>query len=233
MNYRKKISYLIVKKLTYSYAQAQEALAAGKVLLNGEICFENQIIDPYSELSCNGLLVQTASHLKYFAYYKPKGIECTLNPEINQSLYHFLPEKDTSLFYAGRLDKDSEGLLLLTNDGLIYNKVINPAKEISKRYLVKLEKPYENDFKLAMETGVQILGKQTKPCLFEPIDELCFYLEITQGMNRQIRRMCFALGNYVVFLKRIRIGEIDLGEIKPNEFRNLTEKELNWLKKLD
>ncbi len=229
MNYRHRIIYLVVKKLKISHAEAKAALANAEISLDTKIVKENELVGPYQALKFKDFLIQNPANYQYFAYHKPRGIECTLNGEITDSLKGKIP---TDLFYAGRLDKASEGLLLLTNDGNLYNKIIQPERKLKKVYEVCLEKEMHENFITAMATGVEILGKKTLPCKVEAIDSYNFTIVLEQGMNRQIRRMSFALGNYVVKLKRIHIGEIELGNLRAGEIRPLSELEISYLRNL-
>ncbi len=229
MNYRNRIIYLVVKKLKISHAETKKALANGEIYLDKNKVFENALVGPYQELSFKNSYIQNPEDYKYFAYHKPKGIECTLNEGITDSLNGKIP---TGLFYVGRLDKASEGLLLVTNDGHLYNKIIQPERKIRKVYEVCLEKEMQENFLIKMASGVEILGKKTLPCIVQAIDNYNFTIILEQGMNRQIRRMCFALGNYVVKLKRIQIGEIELGLLNADELRPLIDAEISYLRNL-
>jgi len=157
---------------------------------------------------------------KYFAYYKPLGVE---TPEI----------KKDGLFPIGRLDKNSHGLIILTNDGRITDKLLNPKYEHEKEYLVKTSRRLRSSFKDKIEAGVNIEGYQTKPCQVEIMDEDTFKIVLTEGKKHQIRRMCSALFQEVDDLKRIRIMNITLGQLKPKGLREIKGKELEtFLKKL-
>lgn len=232
MNYRSKLQYFLVQKLKCSNQEAKNAMANGLVSINNSIITENCFVSPYQKINFGKTVVQDPANFTYLAYYKPRGIECTLNVKIESSLAHVLPAEAKNLFYAGRLDKASEGLLLLTNDGHLYNKIIQPQRKLPKVYWVKLEKPYEEDFKTKMENGIEILGKTTLPCKVILDSEDSFYIELTQGLNRQIRRMCFSLDNYVTELKRLRIGPIQLIDFEPNSFRYLSSFEIAQLQNL-
>jgi 23S rRNA pseudouridine2604 synthase len=209
------------------------ALIDGQIKLNEIIVYENEIVGPYSKISYQDILVQSPDFYAYFAYYKPVGIECTLNTEIQDNLVQALPSSESDLFYVGRLDKKSEGLLLLTNDGHLYNKIISPNKEISKEYEVVVESAIDEQFIQNMQSGVFILNQQTKPCKVTRLSDYSFIIELTQGLNRQIRRMCFALGNYVVSLKRTKIGEISLKNLTSGELKKLNEDEIYYLRNLE
>ncbi|MBC7382332.1 MAG: pseudouridine synthase [Bacteroidia bacterium] len=272
MNYRHRLLYYLVKKTGISYKQAKAFISEGNVSVDDTIVNENILLTFYSKVVLNQQLLSKTDNLAYLAYYKPPGIECTLNENIADNLkqqlvfiQHSADSGETTadfskalaplnapehglhialpnirynvnvkmkLFYAGRLDKASEGLLLLTNDGHLYNKIIAPDAHLPKTYEVSLEKPYDKNFLAEMEKGVSILNTITKPCKCEPVDDSSFKITLTQGMNRQIRRMCFALDNYVIKLKRLSIGEIELGALNKSEFRYLSPEEISYLQNL-
>ncbi|MDP1726633.1 MAG: pseudouridine synthase [Bacteroidota bacterium] len=232
MNYRNRLQYYLVKQTSISNKQAKEFIGSGNVTVNDILATENVFINPYSKVVLNQKIISKTHELIYVAYHKPAGIECTLNEKVNCNLKSYLPEALKNLIYAGRLDKASEGLLLLTNDGHLINKIIAPEAHLPKKYFVGLEKPYNHEFVRLMENGIQVSGKITFPCKVEPIDEQTFNIILTQGMNRQIRRMCFTLGNYVIQLRRTSIGAIDLGELGKSEFRFLSQYEVNYLQNL-
>ncbi|MBC7389802.1 MAG: pseudouridine synthase [Opitutaceae bacterium] len=165
----------------------------------------------------------------YIAYYKPVGIESTLNKSIENNLADALPIAER-LFPLGRLDKASEGLMILTNDGKIYNGVTNSKNQKEKEYEVKVDQAITEDFLLKMSTGIEIMGQITKACVAKKIDEFTFSIILTQGLNRQIRRMCYKLGYEVTYLRRIRIMNLTLGNLEKGEFRYLTETEIDELK---
>ncbi len=123
------------------------------------------------------------------------------------------------LFPVGRLDKESEGLLILTNDGRTFDKTLRSEHQIEKEYLVTVDKEITEHFIVKMSSGINILGKMTLPCKVEQFDDFTFKIILIQGMNRQIRRMCYKLGYEVLQLIRIRIGEVSLGNLQPNEYR--------------
>lgn len=232
MNSRNRIIYLLVKHAKKSKKEAILALAAGQVRLNNQVCYENELVGHYDSLFINDICLINGQRFVYHKFYKPVGIECTLQRSIPNSLAHFLNLEFSELFYLGRLDKNSEGLIILTNDGHICNKVIHPQKQIKKEYIVKLESNINHEFKEKMENGVSILGTQTLPCELEIIDKITCKITLIQGLNRQIRRMCFELGNYVVALKRVSIGEIRLNHLKPGEIMPLDRTEIEWLRNL-
>ena len=218
MSYRDKLQYLLVKKLNISNAQAKEIILLKKVLVNTKNVCDNIEILETDTVYYNNEIVQIGKKLIYVALNKPRGIECTLNKKIEQNLSTIFNFNE-KLFPVGRLDKESEGLLILTNDGYYFNKTINPTSEIEKEYIVTVNKPITKEFILEMSRGVEVLGQITLPCKTEKIDDFTFKIILIQGLNRQIRRMCFKLNYMVTSLKRVRIGNIKLEKLQPNEFR--------------
>ena len=164
----------------------------------------------------------------YIAYYKPEGIESTLNKNIANNLADAIPIQER-LFPLGRLDKSSEGLMILTNDGKIYNGVTNSKNHKEKEYEVKVDLAISDEFIQKMSSGIEIMGQITKPCIVKKTDQNTFNIILTQGLNRQIRRMCYKLNFNVISLKRLRIMNITLGELRPGEFRYLSREEIYHL----
>jgi len=218
MSYRDKLQYLLVKKLNISNAEAKEIILSNMVLVNADyVCYNIEVLETDTVLYKTEI-VQQGKELIYVALYKPRGIECTLNENIEQNLATII-DFNEKLFPVGRLDKESEGLLILTNDGFYFNKTINPASKVEKEYIVTVNKPITGEFLTEMSRGVEVLGQITLPCKTEIIDEFTFKIILVQGLNRQIRRMCFKLNYMVTSLKRIRIENINLENLQPGEFR--------------
>jgi 23S rRNA pseudouridine2604 synthase len=161
------------------------------------------------------------------ALNKPRGIECTTNLNVKNNIVSFVNHKER-IFPIGRLDKDSEGLILMTNDGDIVNKILRAKNNHEKEYIVKVNQPISEKFLNKMRNGVPILDTVTRKCHVEMIDKLSFKIILTQGLNRQIRRMCEFLGYEVVSLKRIRIMNIQLDQ-PLGRYRELTLNELDLL----
>ena len=217
MTFRKRLQYFLVKRLNISNKSALTLILEGKVSINDIPIFENIEINIQDKIVFENKTLQEGKQLIYIAFYKPRGIETTLNTEIPNNLKDILPFEE-NLFPVGRLDKDSEGLLLLTNDGSLFDKTLRSEHQTEKEYLVKVDKVIDNDFILKMSSGINILGKITLPCQVEKMDDFTFKITLIQGINRQIRRMCYKLGYEVLELKRIRIGDILLGDLKPGDF---------------
>jgi 23S rRNA pseudouridine2604 synthase len=220
MTFRKRLQYFLVKKLRISNKEAINIIENEGVFLNSKICKENIEISETDLIEFNGGILQEPKKLKYLIFYKPKGIETTLNNKINNNLKDILPDNE-ALFPVGRLDKESEGLLLLTNDGKIFDKTLRKEFETEKEYIVDVNLPITPSFLQKMEYGVEILGKITLPTKIEKINDFRFKIILIQGLNRQIRRMCYKLGYEVTKLVRIRIGNYFLGDLKPKEYKYL------------
>ena len=218
MTFRKRLQYFLVKRLNISNKSALRCILEGKIKINCEVVFENIVINPEDTVVFEEQVLQEGKQFIYVAFYKPRGIETTLNQNIQDNLKDILPFKE-ELFPVGRLDKESEGLLILTNDGGIFDKTLRSEYQTEKEYLVTVNKEITEEFILKMSSGISILGKLTLPCRVEKIDDFIFKIILIQGINRQIRRMCYKLDYEVLRLIRVRIGEVSLGNLQPKEFR--------------
>lgn len=208
-----------------SRRQADLLIEQGLVKINQKIADLGTKVSADDIIEVEGHILPNLEEKKvYLALNKPRSIICTANPKVKDNIIDFLnfPQR---VFTIGRLDKDSEGLILLTNDGTIFNRIVRAEFDHEKEYLVELNKPYDQRFIRNMEQGVEILDRVTKPAKLTPVSPTRFKLIITQGLNRQIRRMCDALGYQVIFLRRLRIMNIELGTLKVGQYRKLTEKE--------
>jgi 23S rRNA pseudouridine2604 synthase len=164
----------------------------------------------------------------YIALNKPRGITCTSEPQVEDNIVDLVGHSER-IFPVGRLDKDSEGLILLTNDGDIVNEILRSENNHEKEYLVTVDRPITDLSLRMMESGVRIMGEMTKPCRVSRTGAQSFRIILTQGLNRQIRRMCSALGYQTRRLQRVRIMHIHLGRLESGRWRNLTEQELAGL----
>jgi 23S rRNA pseudouridine2604 synthase len=223
MTFRKRLQYFLVKRLNISNKNALVLILEGKVLVNDAFVFENIEINIEDRIVYAGEMLQEGKKFIYVAFYKPRGVETTLNTDIPHNLKDILPFDET-LFPVGRLDKESEGLLLLTNDGRLFDKTLRSEHQTEKEYLVKVDKIITDDFILKMSSGINILGKTTLTCPVEKVDNFTFKITLVQGINRQIRRMCYKLGYEVLELKRLRIGNILLGDLAPSEYFHVARK---------
>jgi 23S rRNA pseudouridine2604 synthase len=225
MTFRKRLQYFLVKRLQISNKSALKLILEGKVLVNEQSVWKNVVINVEDSVVHEEQILQQGKKFLYVAFYKPRGIETTLNREIADNLKSILPFEE-ELFPVGRLDKESEGLLLLTNDGRLFDKTLRSEHQTEKEYLVKVDKEINDDFIQKMSAGIIILGKMTLPCKVEKIDNFSFKIILVQGLNRQIRRMCYKLGYEVERLIRRRIGKIGIGNLSPNEYRYLSFEEI-------
>lgn len=201
--------YLALKKIS-TRRGADELVASKKVYINGKLALLGSQVNENDKVEVRG--AETKEY-RYFAYNKPVGTETSS------------PRED--LFPLGRLDKNSHGLLILTNDGRITDQLLNPKYIHEKEYLVKTSNKLRSSFKKKMEAGVNIEGYQTKPCKVKIINENTFRVILTEGKKHQIRRMCSALFQEVADLKRERVMNIKLGNLKPNGLREIKGKELS------
>ncbi|WP_223069312.1 pseudouridine synthase [Paenibacillus caui] len=207
-----------------SRREADKLIEAGKVTINGEIAVLGSQAEEGDDVRINGRPLVGKSKGVYIALHKPVGITSTTEQHVEGNIVDFVGHSER-IFPIGRLDKDSEGLILMTNDGDIVNKILRAEGKHEKEYIVTVDKPLTPKFLQAMSEGVRILGEMTLPCKVTRISERVFRIILTEGKNRQIRRMCSALGFSVRKLQRIRIMNIHLGSLKSGQWRELTEQE--------
>lgn len=208
-----------------SRREADKLIDAGKVTINGVVAVLGSQAEAGDDVRVNGqpLAAKPAQHV-YIALNKPVGITSTTEGHIRGNIVDFVGHSER-IFPIGRLDKDSEGLILLTSDGDIVNKILRAEGKHEKEYIVTVDKPVTPHFLRAMSEGVKILGQMTLPCKITRMTDRVFRLVLTEGKNRQIRRMCSALGYDVRKLQRIRIMNIHLGDLKVGAWRDLTAQE--------
>ena len=212
-----------------SRRQADKHIEQGLVSVNDKIAKLGDRAMPTDTIKINNQPIIKNEELVYIALNKPVGITCTTDKRIEGNVVDFIKHKER-IFHIGRLDKPSEGLLLMTNDGDIVNKILRAGNEHEKEYIVKVDRRITDEFLKRMSTGVPILDTVTKKCIVEKVGRYVFKITLIQGLNRQIRRMCEHLGYEVVSLKRLRIMNIHLKNLGIGEWRDLTEKELTDLK---
>lgn len=213
-----------------SRRKAYDLIEAKKVLLNGKVANFSTKYNEGDVVSIDGIEVKPKIIIPtIIAYHKPKGIICTTE-KINNNIIDAIQYPE-NIYPVGRLDKDSEGLILLTNKGEWIDKIANASQGHEKEYIVTLNLPVRNQFLKEIADGIEIQGEKTKPCRvsLEPNAKRIFRIILTQGMNRQIRRMCNAYDYQVIKLQRVRVMNIHLGKLKAGEWRNLTEREFNEL----
>lgn len=212
-----------------SRREADTLIEKGRVTINGEKSTLGDRVMPGDEVKVDGKLITENENLVYIMLNKPVGITCTTDKRFDDNVIDFInhPER---IFPIGRLDKPSEGLLLLTNEGDIVNKILRAGNAHEKEYIVKVDRHVTDEFIKRMGSGIPILDTVTKRCRVEPISRFEFRIFLVQGLNRQIRRMCEYLGYEVVALQRIRIMNLELGDLPLGKWRDLTELELKTLK---
>jgi 23S rRNA pseudouridine2604 synthase len=226
LSFRNRIKYLLVHKAGLSNKEAQTCIKRGDVHVNNQPVYANQIFTAYDQVDFRQQALWPQKQYVYACWYKPVGAECTFKTDNADAIIHYLPNELKDLFYVGRLDKASEGLLLLTNDGNIHDKLLAPQNKVTKVYEVSTEPPIADEDLQRLQGGVVILGKQTLPCNTQRIDKNKWQIELTQGMNRQIRRMCHKLGYKVTQLKRISFANLHLQNLKPGEWRWITREDV-------
>lgn len=211
-----------------SRREADKLIECGKVLVNGQIASTGQQVSEADTIQVNKKILQGKAEKRVYAFYKPIGVTCTeKDPHAEKIIADYVkcPERVT---YAGRLDKDSEGLLVLTNDGDLIDAMMRGANRHEKEYIVRVDKEITDVFLSKMAEGVYLkeLKLTTRPCTIEKISKFTFRIILTQGVNRQIRRMCLTCGFQVKNLKRIRVMNILLGDLKPGQYREVGGEEL-------
>ncbi len=208
-----------------SRREADAWIAAGRVTVNGESASLGTQVAAGDEVRVDGRALPKRRAAVYLALNKPRGITCTTERDVASNIVDFIGHRER-IFPIGRLDKDSEGLILLTNDGDIVNEVLRVEHGHEKEYLVTVERPVTGTFLTMMAAGVRIGGEKTGPCVVTRAGPARFRIVLTQGLNRQIRRMCSALGYRVQGLKRVRIMHIRLGSLATGQWRDLTPAEI-------
>jgi 23S rRNA pseudouridine2604 synthase len=214
-----------------SRREADEWIAAGRVTINGQATQLGNRVFEGDLVQIDGTPLQAKPKTLYLAFNKPVGIVCTTDLKEPKNIIEFInhPER---LFPVGRLDKPSEGLIFLTNDGDIVNKILRAGNNHEKEYIVSVKQAITPKFIQKMRQGIPILGTVTKKCKVEKLDDFTFKIILTQGLNRQIRRMCSFLDYEVTKLQRIRIMNVALGDLKIGQWRELTDKELLQINKM-
>ncbi len=227
----KRINKYIAETGFCSRREADKLIEQNRITINGKIPEMGTKVGPDDEVRIDGKLISEKKVRPiYLAFHKPVGIECTTNQSVKGNIIDFInyPER---IFPIGRLDKDSEGLILMTNDGDIVNKILRSRNNHGKEYIVTVNKPITDRFIQRMANGIPILGTVTKKCKVEQISKYVFRIVLTQGLNRQIRRMCEYLGYEVTALKRIRIINISL-DVPVGKYRELTTQEIKELNQI-
>ncbi|HSZ72026.1 MAG TPA: 23S rRNA pseudouridine(2604) synthase RluF, partial [Cytophagaceae bacterium] len=221
----KRINKFIRESGFCSRREADKLIETGRVTINGKLPEVGTKVTPSDEVRVDGKLIQATEPSTYIAFHKPVGITCTTELDIKGNIIQYINHPQR-IFPIGRLDKPSEGLIFLTNDGDIVNKILRAGNNHEKEYLVTVDRPITADFLSQMGNGIPILDTTTQKCLVMKESTYVFRIILTQGLNRQIRRMCDYLGYSVTKLKRVRIMNVTLDDIPVGKWRNLTRAEI-------
>lgn len=215
----------------YGYCSRKEAnklIQDKRVIVNGELAIEGKWVEETDTILLDNVRVKPKDKV-YVAFNKPVGIVCTAAKETENNIIDFINYPEY-IFPIGRLDKPSQGLILLTNDGELADKILSSENYHEKEYIVEVDKDIDDEFILNMSNGIKIGDRITRKCQVKALGEKKFSIILTEGMNRQIRKMCKSLGYEVTFLKRIRIMNVLIDGIEEGKWRNLSIKEINTLK---
>ena len=217
-----------------SRREADRYIGQGRVMVNHTPAVSGMQVSDRDLVEVNGKAVKPIETKIILAYNKPLGVTCTEKDVHAASTIHQALKYPVRLTYAGRLDRDSEGLLIMTNDGDLIQKMMKGSEKHEKEYIVKVNKPVTQDFLDGMSAGVYLkeLDRTTRPCEVVAKGKYTFHITLTQGLNRQIRRMCQYFGYEVVSLRRIRVLNIELGSLASNQYRELTSEEKKQLYEL-
>lgn len=213
-----------------SRRQADTYIADGLVTVDGEVAVPGTKVNKSQRVCFRGKPIELVEELELIAFNKPRGIVCTAQKKEKDNIIDFI-DYHTKIYPIGRLDKDSEGLILLTNDGEISNRIQKARYYHEKEYIVTVDRPITIEFLYGMRNGVPILDTVTRRCKVKKLSRNQFSIILTQGLNRQIRRMCEYFGYRVLNLQRVRIMNIELGNLKTGTYRKLTKSEIVKLKK--
>ena len=207
---------------------ADKMIEDGRIRINGRVAVLGDQVTADDVVTVDGSAAKSRPRPVYLAYHKPVGVTCTTELHVAGNILHAVgyPER---IFPIGRLDKDSSGLILLTNDGDIVNLILRAEFGHEREYRVTVDRPYSPTFLRCLEQGVPVQGEKTRPCRTVRVNAATFRIMLTEGRNRQIRRMCSALGYRVVRLVRVRIMRIRLGDLPVGKWRALTPKERDEL----
>jgi len=211
-----------------SRREADNYIDQGRVTINDNVAIKGNRVNPDDVVEIDGEPIKKKDKIVYIAFNKPVGVTCTTDLKDKTNIISFINYK-TRIFPIGRLDKPSEGLIFLTNDGDIVNKILRAGNNHEKEYIVTVDKPISGDFIHKMSNGVKILGTVTKKCVVKQEGKNRFRIILTQGLNRQIRRMCTALGYEVETLKRTRIMHMSLANLPLGKWRYFTPDELKTM----
>lgn len=232
MNEPKRLNKYLSEVGYCSRREADKLIEAGRVTVNGKVPEMGTKISDDDDVHVDGKLIENKKkRFTYLAFNKPVGIVCTTDTRVEKDNIIDFINYHKRIFPIGRLDKPSEGLILLTDDGDIVNKILRASNNHEKEYIVTVDKPISQTFLQHMRNGVPILDTVTRKCKVDKLDSTTFKIVLTQGLNRQIRRMCEYLGYEVLTLKRVRIMNIEL-DVPVGKYRELSDVEMEELNKL-
>ena len=214
-----------------SRREADRLVEEGKILVDGVQATLGMQVTAEQEILVNGKKVEREEKKILLVFHKPRGVECTTSPKVKNNVISYIGYP-IRVYYVGRLDKDSEGLLLLTNEGELVNKIMRAGNCHEKEYVVTVDKPITREVIQKMKDGVPVLGTVTRKCQVFQTGKRTFQIILTQGMNRQIRRMCEYLGYRVKRLKRVRVMNICLGDLPVGKYREATAEEMQVLREM-
>lgn len=217
-----------INKLLSNYGvcsrkDANKIIEDGRVIVNGALCEKGQWVEEYDNILLDGEVLKKKESI-YIALNKPRGVVCTASSEVKNNVIDFVNYGEY-IFPVGRLDKESEGLLILTNDGDFANEILASENKKEKEYIVKVNRSFDDEFLLNLSSGVDIGDIVTRECKLKRVSEDTFKIILTQGVNRQIRRMTLAFGYRVLELKRIRISNLSIDGIEEGKWRLLSKEE--------
>lgn len=207
-----------------SRREADRLVEEGLVTINGRVALLGDQVSPGDVITRDGMMVPWGNEPVYIKFHKPVGITTTTELDVPDNIISYIGHP-ARIFPIGRLDKDSSGLILLTNDGEIVNEILRAEHGHEKEYLVQVDRPFDQSFLDQMARGVVILGKPTRPCRISPCGKRQLRIILTEGRNRQIRRMCQALGYLVVSLHRIRVMHMTIDGLRVGQWKNLSDRE--------
>jgi 23S rRNA pseudouridine2604 synthase len=226
-----KINQYISLNGHYSRKEIDQLIKMEKITINHQVCHHHDIVRPDDLVQIDGKTIEDTGHPIYLILNKPTGITCTSQKSVANNIIHYVNHPHY-IFPVGRLDKASDGLIIMTNDGDISNKILRSEMNHEKEYIVTVDRPLTKKFIEGMSEGVEILATKTKSCHVTCISENVFRIILTQGLNRQIRRMCKVFGYRVERLQRVRIMNLKLDGLEIGKWRDLTISEVKELKDL-
>lgn len=226
-----RINKMLSNKGVCSRKQTNELIEAGRVMVNGKLAICGQWVEEEDEILIDGEPLIQKERI-YILLNKPTGVTCTADSAVKNNILEYMNYPDF-IFPVGRLDKDSQGLILMTNDGDLAHNILYAEHEHEKEYLVTVHKPFDDAFLKGMAEGVELGEIRTRPCILTRVSEDSFKIILTQGLNRQIRKMCLAFGYKVIRLERIRILFIEKEDLPYGQWRKLTPDEVEKLKKIN